>query len=118
MLGAIDVGSSAWLLVGCSAERAPRPDSRIVDRLRRLTVPTQHRGATSTPCPTTPSTAAPRPPLPTRQPAEAPAVPTRNPALDQQLIDAAWANDVALATQLIAAARTSTPRTPPCRAPT
>jgi len=29
-------------------------------------------------------------------------VPTRNPALDGQLIDAAWANDVVLATQLIA----------------
>ena len=31
-----------------------------------------------------------------------PAAPVRNPALDQQLIDAAWANDVELARQLIA----------------
>lgn len=34
---------------------------------------------------------------------EVPPVPTRDPALDQQLIDAAWANDVGLATQLISA---------------
>ena len=38
-------------------------------------------------------------PAPTPPPApEAPAVPPRNPALDQQLIDAAWANDVGVAT--------------------
>jgi ankyrin repeat protein len=98
------------LLAGCSAApTSPSLPSSSIDSAAASTPvsPATRPAAASTaltPPATTaePATSTPAPaPAPTTP--EAPPVPIRNPALDGQLIDAAWANDVGLATQLIAA---------------
>ena len=61
------------------------------------TPPTSTSAAAPSSDSTPPTTTQEVPPVST-----APTAPVRNPALDQQLIDAAWANDVELARQLIA----------------
>jgi ankyrin repeat protein len=88
------------LLAGCSVSD-PAVESTSTAGTTTIAAPATTPAPRSTPAPATTASPAPAATAPTSP--EAPPVPTRNPALDQQLIDAAWANDVGLARELIGA---------------
>ena len=101
---------AALVLAGCSAEPSADSAGTSTSPAGSSTASLPNTSSSSTATPpvsaaatlpsadiTPPTTTQEVPPVST-----VPTAPVRNPALDQQLIDAAWANDVELARQLIA----------------